>query len=273
LEGFRVNRVEAGKIFPAEMPSLIFGTTLYRNYDHEFEKTLSKKSAERKIGVELELTENGFGFSLTATDEDFCRVTVALPFAKEPAQKDQTANYREQLSKLGNTPFELNQLTIAVNGSRFIPSSVLSDLKRRTIERLLSARKINYKSGLLRCKRLAMTGCYGYRLSVDRSPDSGGGLTYLANVANANAEAFYSLCGAQRIEPAFEIQMQENVPLMFTKHCILYQLGRCKREKKTSPDISGIKEPLYLVTGKHRLQLQFDCLECEMRVIQSFFTL
>jgi len=252
LQGFRVNKVEERKIFPAEMPTLYPGTTLYRNYDHEFEKTLSKKSAERKIGIDFELTENAFGFSLTAIDEDFCRATVALPFAKEPAQKDQQANYREQLSKLGNTPFELSKLTISLSKNLFIPSSVLSDLKRRTIDRLLSARKINY----LQTRRTKPTVLPVY-------PQSN--LTYLANVANKNAEAFYLRCGVKKIEPAFEIQKQENVPVMFTKHCILYQSEFCKKEKETSPDF---KEPLYLVTGKNRLRLQFDCAKCEMHVIR-----
>ncbi|MCL1934716.1 MAG: U32 family peptidase [Candidatus Azobacteroides sp.] len=252
MQGFRVNRAEVGKIFPAEMPSLLPGTTLYRNYDHEFEKTLSKKSAERKIEIEFELAENAFGFSLTAADEDFCQATVALPFVKETAQKDQQANYWEQLSKLGNTSFELSRLTISLTENQFIPSSVLSDLKRRTIDCLLSARKINY----LQAKRVAPTVFPVYPQSA---------LTYLGNVANKNAEAFYFRCGVKQIAPAFENQMPEDVPLMFTKYCILYPMGYCKKDKKTSSDF---KEPLYLLSGKNRLQLQFDCVNCEMRVIR-----
>ena len=265
LQGFRVNKVWDGKIFPAEMPILRQGIILYRNYDHEFEKTLSKKSAERKIGIEFELAENAFGFSLTATDEDFCRTTVNLPFAKEPAQKDQRANYREQLSKLGNTPFELTQLTISLSGNWFIPSSLLSELKRRAVERLLSARKINYA----RIKRIIAPVSPVYPKSS---------LTYPDNVANKNAEAFYFQCGVQRIEPAFENQMKENVPLMFTKHCILYEQGYCKKGKKSRDGIHPVstlpdfKEPLFLVSGENRLRLQFDCDNCEMKLTRSLFT-
>jgi len=251
LQGFRVNRVEDGKIFPAEMPALFFGTTLYRNYDHEFEKKLSKKSAERKIEIEFELVENAFGFSLTAIDEDFCRATVAFPFAKESARKDQQVNIREQLSKLGNTPFELKKITVSFSQNYFIPSSVLSELKRLAVDRLLSARKINY----LQPRRKTPTVLPVYPQSA---------LTYLDNVANMNAEAFYFQRGVKKIDPAFEIQIQENVPMMFTKHCILYQSGFCKKEKNTSPEF---KEPLFLVSGNNRMQLQFDCLNCEMQVI------
>jgi len=264
LQGFRVNRVEEGKIFPAEMPSINSGTTVYRNYDHEFEKTLSKKSAERKIDIELEFDENAFGFSLTATDEDSCRVTIALPFAKEPAQKDQQANYREQLSKLGNTPFELTKLMISFKENWFIPSSALSELKRKTIELLLSARKINY--------RIISKGCHSVRdAEFPAYPKSK--LTYLDNVANKNAEAFYFRCGAKEIDTAFENQKQEDVPLMFAKHCILYQTGDCKKNKPNTKTChsaldaeSHRKEPLYLVSGKNRLRLQFDCVNCEMKI-------
>jgi len=253
LQGFRVNRVESGKIFPAEMPAINLGTTLYRNYDHEFEKTLSKKSAERKIEIEFELAENAFGFSLTATDEDFCRVTVNLPFAKEPAQKDQQANYREQLSKLGATSFELRQLTVSLSGNWFIPSSLLSELKRRVIERLLSARKINYRQA----KRIIPAVFPVYPKTH---------LTYLDNVANKNAEAFYLRCGVQQIEPAFEKRMQEDVSLMFTKHCILYEYGYCRRRDGARPVSTMTATDLYLVSGNNRLQLEFDCANCEMRI-------
>lgn len=204
----------------------------------------------------MELTENTFGFSLTVTDEDDCRVTLALPSAKEPAQKDQQANYREQLSKLGNTPFELTQLTVYLKGNWFIPSSVLSELKRRIIDRLLSARKIN----CVQNKRVTPSVSPVFPKST---------LTYLDNVANKNAEAFYFRCGVKEMAPAFEIQRQENVPLMFTKHCLLYEAGYCKRRNatyhvSTMPDF---EEPLYLVSGKNRLQLRFDCVNCEMQVI------
>lgn len=248
LQGFRVNRVEAGKIFPADMPILQQGITLYRNLDYEFEKTLSKISAERKIGVDFDLTENAFGFSLTATDEDFCRVTLTVPFAKETAKKDQQGNYKEQLSKLGNTSFELNQLTISFKENWFIPSSVLSELKRRTIDRLLSVRRINY----LQTSRKIPTTFPAY---PQRS------LSYTTNVANKNAKAFYFRSGVKQIDPAYEIQIPENAPVMFTKYCILYQIGYCKKEKKALPDF---KEPLYLISGKNKLQLQFDCMDCGM---------
>ena len=70
LQGFRINRVDGNKLYPQEMPRIKPRTKLYRNFDQEFERILSRKSAERKIAVNILLADNNFGFSLTLTDED-----------------------------------------------------------------------------------------------------------------------------------------------------------------------------------------------------------
>ena len=51
---------------------------------------------------------------------------------------------KNQLSKLGNTPFEAESVEIVLSDNWFIPSSELSDLRRRAVEKLLEARRINY---------------------------------------------------------------------------------------------------------------------------------
>ena len=110
LQGFRINRVEGNKLFPAGNVARIRPRTpLFRNLDQEFERALARKSAERKIGVRLRLEENAFGFSLTADDEDDNRVTLAFGYAKERARTPQVENLRTQLAKLGGTPYELTE--------------------------------------------------------------------------------------------------------------------------------------------------------------------
>ena len=47
LEGFRVNRIEADRVFTLERPALRPGTRLYRNHDQAFERLLEKPSAGR----------------------------------------------------------------------------------------------------------------------------------------------------------------------------------------------------------------------------------
>ena len=106
LQGFRINRVDGNKLYPQEMPQIKPRTRLYRNFDQEFERILSRKSAERKLSVSILLADNNFGFSLTLTDEDDNSVTLSLPREKELARTPQTDHLRTQLAKLGNTPFE-----------------------------------------------------------------------------------------------------------------------------------------------------------------------
>ena len=56
LQGFRVNRVEQNKLFLAsKVEGLLPKMVLYRNLDQQFEQTLAKKSAERKIAISWHL--------------------------------------------------------------------------------------------------------------------------------------------------------------------------------------------------------------------------
>ena len=87
LQGFRINRVDGNKLYPAgEMPRIRPRTVLYRNYDQEFEKLLARKSSERKISVSLLLADTAFGFALTVTDEDDNSVTLSFPHQKSAFQ-------------------------------------------------------------------------------------------------------------------------------------------------------------------------------------------
>lgn len=250
LQGFHVNKVIAGKIYPAKMPSLDIGTPLYRNHDLEFEKTLAQESAERKININFVLEEEDFGFCLTATDEDDCQTDVFVAFPKDYSSKNSKEICINQLSKLGNTPFQLEKVTVTLSANWFIPASVLNNLRRRAIADLL-AERINKH---FRPER-----------KIPKHPPvyPATRLSYLGNVANHKARTFYTRSGVRIINPAFETEPQTNVPVMFTKHCILHQLGYCKKDKNIKNDFV---EPLSLLSGKNQFKLQFDCRHCEMQV-------
>jgi putative protease len=255
LEGFHLNRVEKGCIFPAEMPALFPQTSLFRNYDHNFEKQLSKSSAERKISVEMEFSDNTFGFTLSLKDESGVYVSLAEPFGKEPAFRNQTDNILQQLSKLGSTPFKTSAVKVLMSKNWFVPSSLLSEMKRKTVERLMIARRIRYRS-----EKPFRKNPPEQQLYPDRK------LTYLGNVSNRKAEAFYRAHGVGGIAPAFELVLQKNVPLMFTKHCLRYSLGWCPTLQK---QVSPYKEPFYLSYKNICLKLHFDCKNCQMLIFSE----
>lgn len=251
LQGFRINRVEGNKLYPQEMPRIKPRTVLYRNFDQEFEKILARKSSERRIAVSVRLTDTPFGFALTLTDEDDNSVTLSLAREKEPARTPQEENLKTQLAKFGNTPFEAVRIDIDFAGNWFLPASVLADFRRQAVEKLISARRINYRRELFVLKPTA----HAFPQST---------LTYLGNVMNAQAVSFYTGHGVASIAPAFERAPAEKAVLMFCKHCLRYSMGWCPvHQRERSP----YREPYYLVsTDGKRFRLEFDCKNCQMKV-------
>ena len=255
LEGFRVNRVEANRVFPLDMPQLTPKTPLYRNFDQAFDKLLAKPSAERKLSVEIEFLDNPFGFTLCMEDETGARIMLTEPFAKELARREQQDNIRTQLSKLGNTPFEASKVVVGLSENWFVPSSLLADMRRRGVEKLLEARRTRYPRETVKRVQPSVSIPFPERQ-----------LTYLGNVANGKARSFYQDHGVEQIDPAFELSPRKDVPLMFTKHCLRYSMGWCPTYQK---DKSPYKEPYYLLYKDTRLRLQFDCKHCQMLVFES----
>ena len=251
LQGFRINRVDGNKLYPQEMPRIKPRTMLYRNFDQEFERILARKSSERKIAVCILLAENNFGFSLTMTDEDDNSVTLTLPRDREPARTPQADNLKNQLAKLGNTPFDAERIDIDFSENWFIPASVLSELRRQLVEQLIIARKVNYR------RELAV-----WKPTTHAFPQQT--LSYLGNVMNTRAASFYQDHGVKEVEPAYEKQPVEAAVLMFCKHCLRYSMGWCPiHQRERSP----YKEPYYLVgTDGKKFRLSFDCKNCQMKV-------
>lgn len=251
LQGFRVNRVENNKLFPQEMPRIKPKTVLYRNFDQEFDRIMQKKSAERKLAVNVSLAENNFGFTLTMCDEDGNSVSMALSKNKELARTPQHDNLINQLDKLGNTPFVPRNIEVDLSENWFIPSSELAELRRATVEKLLALRRINYHREL-------------WRMPETEHPYPQKELTYLGNVMNKEAAVFYQKHGVEKIAPAFEVEHPEGAALMFCKHCLRYSMGWCPVHHKVK---SPYREPYYLVSGDgKKFRLQFDCKNCQMKV-------
>ena len=253
LQGFRVNRVEDNRIFPAgEVPRIPPRTRLYRNFDQEFEKLLARKSAERKIALRWALWETPQGFALSAEDEDGNRAARSFDYPKELARSPQDANLRAQLGKLGNTPFEaVGEMDIRLADNWFLPASVVTDWRRQVVDCLLQVRRIRYRREWQVWKPTA----HAFPLAS---------LTYLGNVMNGEARRFYLEHGVATVAPAYEAQAVPEAVLMFCRHCLRYSMGWCPTfQKKRSP----YREPYYLVSSDgRRFRLSFDCKNCQMKV-------
>jgi putative protease len=253
LEGFRVNRAEANRIFPQSIrTSLKPKMQLYRNFDHDFEHILAQPSAERKIDVRIEWSDYPDGFVLAMTDESDACVVIARPFAKETARKPQEEYVKTQLGKLGNTPFGATDIIISAGKNFFVPPSLLGDMRREAAEKLLSLRRMRYRR--LYVKRPVYGADVAYPL---QKPD------YTENISNRKAACFYRKHGVTTPEPAFEEAPRDGVPLMYTKHCLRYSMGWCPVLQKGK---SPFPEPYFLVYKGKRLRLTFDCRKCRMLI-------
>ena len=256
LQGFRINRVEGNRLYPAlpagQVPRIAPRTPLYRNFDQEFERLLARPSAERKIRLHWRLWETATGFALGATDDEGHRAVLSFPYDKQPARTPQTANIRAQLAKLGNTPFEAqDEADVELTAEWFLPSSVLSDWRRQVVQRLLDVRHIGYRRELS-------------PRHETHHPYLADSLTYLGNVMNGQARQFYLSHGVHRIAPAYEAQAVPEAALMFCRHCLRFSMGWCPTHQKGR---SPYREPYYLVsTDGRRFRLSFDCKNCQMKV-------
>ena len=261
LVGMRINTVQGNRLFPNEMPEdMRRGMTVYRNRDHAFMRLLEKDSAIRKMALDMHFYETADGFALCATDEDGFSATSFLQQVKAPAQNKEKseANLRENLAKLGNTDFVLNHIRLDITNSWFIPASDINALRRDVIEQLEQVR------------------CAGYQRPERRNPAQPPAtypedtLTYLANVYNKRARAFYEKHGVKMIAAAYEANQElDEVPVMLTKHCLRFSHGMCPKEAKGVIGVQGTvtAEPMTLINGNDRFTLKFDCKACEMHVM------
>ena len=262
LTGLRINQAErcghGYRLVPAlsngRLPAgLKPGTTLYRNHDQVFARQLEKRSAERRIPLRLRLAETAGGFSLRAEDDAGVSAVAFLEHPREIAQNAERARaaLHEGLGKLGTTIYAPASIELTLSSPWFLPASAINALRRDAIEALDAAREAARR----RPERRAPL--------EPPAPYPDDMLTYLGNVYNAKARAFYEKHGVKVIEPAFETgQEKGEVSLMVTKHCLRYSLNLCPKQVK------GVRpDPLVLINGNDRLTLRFDCKPCEMHVV------
>ena len=268
LRGFRVNRVEGNRIFPQHMtPQLRPGMSLYRNVDAVFERLLARQSATRRIPIDISLDTLGEHLCLHArivnTDNE---VKLSQQVERQEARQPQGDNMRQQLARLGGTAFVAEQVEVTDAAQRlFVPSSVLSDLRRR-MTAMLEERLAR------QCQKPGIQGVVhaADRTSLPVMPSEYAVYPYLYNIANSEARHFYARMGLSPQGEAFEIRKTlpargEQPPLLMQcRHCVKRLLGACPQQTHRRP---MWEEPLYLeLPDRRRFRLLFDCRNCQMNV-------
>jgi collagenase-like PrtC family protease len=263
----KLDDVEDGqlwRVFPNEdmrtLTGLNPGTAIHRNRDHQWEATLQKRSSDRKVALQLTLSEHADGLRLSLRDEDgICSSTDAV-MALQPAQQAEQADasLRAHLGKLGNTMFEADGVELELSQPWFVPASAINALRRDAIAAHEAARLAAW----VRPRRKTAAE------PPATYPDTQ--LSYLANVYNEKARAFYHRHGVQLIAAAYESHEEAGeVPLMITKHCLRFSFNLCPKQAKGVQGVQGQvrAEPMTLVSGDETYTLRFDCKPCEMHVV------
>ncbi len=254
LEGFFVNGMKDNEIIPHKKVSQFNEVKLYRNQDRNFEKVLSGKTAERKISVDMVIYETESGISLLMEDEDGMQAVSMLAVDKIPSERPETAmrQMKAALSKLGNTPFELNSLKTEVP-ALFLPASAVNRLRNDAAEQLKRKRIEHFRPSDQRLQ-------YHPDQMFSR-------IDYKRNVVNRFSEAVYRDFGAEEIEHGLDLTHDfGGKELMVCKYCLRYELGCCRRKGNTD---ENLKQPWYLTDGRSRYRLDFDCTNCCMRITEE----
>ena len=243
IEGCLVNKIDGNKIYPARMPKIKVGDIIYRNFNSEFDKTLTNSKISRKIGVKFYIKNN----ILTATDEDKNSVSLEFPPNELSKNIDKAReNYIKQFSKTGKSEFYTEEINIKDTTLPFLKLSELNEIRRKILEKLMRERLKNYPVIIQK------------QLRYQDFPAKD--LDYRANILNKEAENFYKNCGCKITQNA--LKKSNNIPqgaeLMRTKHCIKYACGYCGKNfgQLYLKDEKGKKYPLI-----------FDCKNCEMAVL------
>ncbi len=244
------------------------GATLWRNLNHLLEAQLLRPDASTRtmpVTLHLKATPDQLTLEMQLSEVPEMSVTRSRAVTLEPAQRDNTEHIERTLRKLGDTPYRAKRVTLSLDGL-FVPPSLVAELRRELSEELQRqclAKALERRDAIgkpLQQKRIDRlrtsdpTAHQRYGL-----PDT---LDFSYNVANKSARELYRHLGVSGpIAPALEVERPEgSIPVMFTRHCLLHQLGYCTRTGRKPP----FALPLYLVRGRDRLRIANDCRHCMM---------
>ncbi|MCS4283010.1 putative protease [Pseudomonas sp. BIGb0278] len=250
------------RVEPNEMPDGMYrlkpNHPLSRNLDHNWQQALQRTSAERRVGVAWQAQLSEQRLQLTATSEEGISVSVALDGPFGPANKPQQAldQLHDLLGQLGTTQYHASAIELDAPQAFFIPNSQLKALRREAIEALTAARIAAHPRGARKAES-SPPPVY---------PESH--LSFLANVYNEKARAFYHRHGVQLIDAAYEAHEElGEVPVMITKHCLRFSFNLCPKQAKGVTGVRTKVAPMQLIQGDEVLTLKFDCKPCEMHVV------
>lgn len=148
VNGKTVDYASAGETVLLELPKGSPGDRIFKTYDsllmEEAKRSYTSPKEERTTGVSFTVS-GGVGRPLVikAVAETGEAAAVEGDFIGEPARKRPVTEevLRQQLCRLGNTPYHMHDLIVEIEGEVMYPLSKINKLRRQAVERLKAARQ------------------------------------------------------------------------------------------------------------------------------------
>lgn len=253
LLGIRVEKVLDSRLIVNDVSKLVKGMEIYRNYDHEFNKMLEADQSIRKIAATITLIKEKDQLHFQFQDEDQIVSEHILDQLPEIANNTEAANRNliTQLSKSGNSVFDIKEVNIDLDAAYFFRISELNEIRRLLFEKHEKQRILSFarKDSIREKKQI---------------PFPQKDIAFSENISNQKAAAFYREHGVEKQEKALEISsVAKDQLLMTTRYCIKYEMGFCERFQGAK---NTYTEPLYLQDQNRKYILKFDCKNCLMQI-------
>lgn len=137
LAGTNVNEVAGSRIVPNRMEGVVAGAEVFRNFDRRFSLALDRSRTRRVIPVRADAAITPLRVTVRFTDCEGVAAEVTRDGVFEPAKdsRKMSETVAAQLSRSGDTIFDVREVR-SEGCDRFVPVSLLAELRREGLERL-----------------------------------------------------------------------------------------------------------------------------------------
>ena len=249
--GTNINATDGGWITPNRIDGIDVGTEIYRNFDRLFSLSVERSRIRRAIAAKISVVFTEQTITATATDYTGVSATITINYASDEAKNTEKMNsvILEQMSKSGDTIFDITD--VIVEAVRFVPASVIAQVRRELLQKLESA-------------RIAAHPAPRHFVENAEAKYYKEHLECYDNVTNAYSKEFYLSHGVKSIDLGIDLrQSTTDCRVMVTDYCIRREIGQCLLKNPT------IKGDMYLERGRKRYKLTFDCKRCQMSLTDT----
>ncbi|WP_370362815.1 U32 family peptidase [Desulfopila sp. IMCC35008] len=256
MVGLLANRVEQNVVHHRAKRSPAVGTTIFRNLDVLFSKLLQQSDLCRSISLSLQIRDTVKGYQVRVVDEDGCISETVVDIEKAVAKRPGglATRFEKQFRKSGGTVYDITNVDVQIDETVHVAAAAINGLRREALLSHTEVRMAGY------CRQESALVPNGVNWISDR-------VTFLDNITNAKAQAFYRRHGVTEFDLSEESCREgKDGALMRTRYCIRAQLGRCKKSGEAEGELA---EPFTLTDNTGVYILDFNCEACEMVVRKS----